>query len=65
MKLTELVHGLLTVEDEREITGLALDSRLVEPGNLFIALSGSSQHGLSHARQALAHGASVRLYDPA
>ena len=49
--------------DDREITGLSLDSRSVEPGNAFIALAGASQHGLSHAGQAVAKGASVIFFD--
>lgn len=48
-----------------EITGVTLDSRAVQAGNVFIALAGSQQHGLSHAQQAIKQGASAIFYDPA
>ncbi len=47
-----------------EITGLALDSRKVVEGHVFIALSGSKQHGLEHACQALANGAIAVIFEP-
>ncbi|MBI4967590.1 MAG: UDP-N-acetylmuramoyl-L-alanyl-D-glutamate--2,6-diaminopimelate ligase [Rhodospirillales bacterium] len=47
--------------DEREITGLALDSRRVEPGFLFAALPGSKQDGRDYIPQALARGAAAIL----
>nr|WP_275575304.1 Mur ligase family protein [Methylocucumis oryzae] len=47
-----------------EINGLALDSRAVKPGNVFIALSGSRQHGLAHAQQAVLNGAVAIIYEP-
>ncbi|MDZ4149918.1 Mur ligase domain-containing protein, partial [Methylicorpusculum sp.] len=47
------------------ITGLALDSRKVAAGNVFIALAGAKLHGLEHLSQALNSGASAVLYDPA
>lgn len=34
---------------ELEVCGLSLDSRQVRPGDLFLALSGQRQHGLSAA----------------
>ncbi|MGJ0485537.1 MAG: UDP-N-acetylmuramoyl-L-alanyl-D-glutamate--2,6-diaminopimelate ligase [Methylomicrobium sp.] len=65
MKLTELLAGEAVFACEREISGLTLDSRKILPGDAFIALSGSNQHGLQHAAQALERGAAVVLYDPA
>lgn len=47
------------------ITGVTLDSRAVQAGNVFIALAGSQQHGLNHAQQAIKQSASAILYDPA
>ncbi len=47
-----------------EINGLALDSRAVKPGNVFIALSGSRQHGLVHVQQAILKGAVAVIYEP-
>lgn len=43
------------------ISGLAYDSRRVQPGNLFIALSGQSHNGHDYVSQALANGASAVL----
>jgi UDP-N-acetylmuramoyl-L-alanyl-D-glutamate--2,6-diaminopimelate ligase len=65
MKLTDLLRDANVVTVDREITGLALDSRRVVPGDAFIALAGFLQHGLIHAKQAIANGASVIIYDPA
>jgi UDP-N-acetylmuramoyl-L-alanyl-D-glutamate--2,6-diaminopimelate ligase len=45
------------------ITGLAVDSRKVESGHLFIALSGTAAHGASHIDQVLAAGAVAILTD--
>ena len=47
-----------------EISDLVLDSRDVRPGAAFIALAGERTHGLEFARQALADGAAVVLFDP-
>lgn len=71
MKLTELLAGLTyTAPDagcdlDRDISGLALDSRTLTEGQAFIALAGSQQHGLSHLKQAIENGACAVLYDPA
>lgn len=65
MKLTELLADEAVFACDREISGLTLDSRKILPGDAFIALSGSNQHGLQHATQALERGAVVVLYDPA
>ena len=71
MKPSDLLAGFLAAETdfdtagELSVTGITLDSRAVQAGNVFIALAGSKQHGLSHAEQAIAQGASVLVYDPA
>lgn len=39
------------------VTGLAIDSRDVRPGDLFLAVAGHQQHGLTYARQAQQLGA--------
>lgn len=64
MKLAELLAGLAPVAADIEITGIALDSRQVRPGFLFIALAGSIQHGIEHADQALKNGAVAIIYEP-
>ncbi|MDD1611487.1 MAG: UDP-N-acetylmuramoyl-L-alanyl-D-glutamate--2,6-diaminopimelate ligase [Methylococcaceae bacterium] len=72
MKLNDLLAGLvplsdtdLTITNDLLITGLTLNSRAVVAGNVFIALAGSKQHGLSHAEQAISKGACAILFDPA
>ncbi|MBD3764402.1 MAG: UDP-N-acetylmuramoyl-L-alanyl-D-glutamate--2,6-diaminopimelate ligase [Rhodobacterales bacterium] len=45
------------------VTGIALDSRAIRPGQLFAALPGSAAHGAAFAAQALANGAAAILTD--
>lgn len=63
MKLNDLLDGFISLSHSslealanQSVTGLALNSQEVVPGNLFIALAGSIQHGLSHIDQALTRG---------
>lgn len=72
MKLKDLLQGLVSFSNaesntvsDLSITGLTLNSRDVVAGNVFIALAGSKQHGLSHAKQAVAKGACAVIFDPA
>jgi len=44
---------------EVAVTGLALDSRTVEPGNVFIALEGGSVDGHQYILEAISRGAAV------
>ena len=46
------------------LTDLTLDSRVVEPGAVFVAVQGAREHGLAYAREALAAGAALVLYEP-
>lgn len=71
MKLTELLKGLVEISEKDSsaidglvVTGLALDSRAIKHGELFIALSGAKQHGLAYLDEALAKGACAALFDP-
>lgn len=48
-----------------EITGLAVDSREVRPGNIFAALPGTRVHGAAFVATALRMGAVAILTDPA
>jgi UDP-N-acetylmuramoyl-L-alanyl-D-glutamate--2,6-diaminopimelate ligase len=61
MKLSELVHEFPfpydLINGDTEITGLVSDSRLVQPGHLFIALTGSTTDGHNFIPTALEHGA--------
>ncbi|QSA95931.1 UDP-N-acetylmuramoyl-L-alanyl-D-glutamate--2,6-diaminopimelate ligase [Methylococcus sp. EFPC2] len=47
------------------VGGLCHDSRALKAGDVFCALAGTRVHGMAHAAQALAAGASAVLYDPA
>lgn len=66
--LKALLNGLVSVNTDDidiSVTGLALDSREVVSGDMFIALAGAKQHGLTHAEQALNSGACAVIFDPA
>lgn len=65
--LKQILQGLVESPDpllEIRITGLALDSRRVQRGDLFLAVSGSREHGLCHADDACARGAAAIAYEP-
>ena len=64
--LSALLAGIAPVPDaaEREVCALALDSRHIRPGGLFLACAGSSGHGLSHLQQAIDKGAVAALWEP-
>ncbi len=70
MRLAKLLEGLVAVSakdalliGEMEVNGLALDSRVVQEGDLFIALPGAKQHGLTFAGIAINKGACAVLFD--
>lgn len=66
MTLHELLAGLANIEaDDRPVSGIELDSRKIVGGNVFVALAGAAQHGLSHAAQAINNGACAVVFDPA
>jgi UDP-N-acetylmuramoyl-L-alanyl-D-glutamate--2,6-diaminopimelate ligase len=48
---------------DREITGLTLDSRSVQPGMLFLACQGTQSHGLDYAEQAQQRGAAAIAWE--
>ncbi|MDP1667228.1 MAG: UDP-N-acetylmuramoyl-L-alanyl-D-glutamate--2,6-diaminopimelate ligase [Methylobacter sp.] len=68
--LTSMAGG--NTEDSREqslpqsleVAGLALDSREVVSGDVFVALAGAKQHGLVHVEQAINNGACAVIFDP-
>lgn len=64
MMLNDLLPNEVLINQDSVVTGLALNSREVVMGNVFIALSGSQQHGLVYAQQAIANGAIAIIYDP-
>ena len=65
--LAGLLHGLTTAGTlpEAGVTGVALDSRKVQPGDLFVAVAGSCTHGLHHARLPTTHEWSWRWWGAA
>jgi len=68
MILAELLGGLvvghLLTKNVTDIKGIALDSRKVEKGFAFIAVTGAIEHGLVYASKAIEQGACVIIYDP-
>ncbi len=52
-------------DDAIELTGATLDSRSIEPGDLYCALPGARTHGARFASQAAGSGALAALTDPA
>ncbi len=48
-----------------KVHGLAMDSRQVVEGGLFLACRGGQGHGLDHWQQAVARGASALVWEPA
>jgi UDP-N-acetylmuramoyl-L-alanyl-D-glutamate--2,6-diaminopimelate ligase len=71
MRLTKLLKGLVFLTDEElqliddlSISGIVLNSREVAAGDLFIALAGASQHGLTYADKVIEKGACAILFDP-
>lgn len=62
--LPRLLEGFGVPAPDVEITGIALDSRRVTPGDLFLACSGTGTHGLAHLEQALELGAVAVAWEP-
>lgn len=65
--LTDLLGAAvpLAKAHQVQVSGLCLDSRQIRAGEVFLALSGTREHGLVHAQQALDRGAACVLFDPA
>ena len=61
MKLNELIKGLKVIDIhgsvDKEITGVNIDSRLVEPGHLFFAVKGTQTDGHNYIDKAIELGA--------
>ncbi len=64
-RLTDLLRDLTASELEMDclVGSIALDSRKVKSGTLFLACSGGDQHGLDHLAQALEKGAVAVAYE--
>ncbi len=54
--LAGLLHGFddVNIRQDLVVSGIALDSRKVQAGDVFLAVAGTQTHGLQHARQAIA-----------
>lgn len=69
MKLQDILQGLSPLEVHadlnREITGIAYDSRAVKPGNLFVAICGYDTDGHKYIPMALDKGAACVLCEKA
>ncbi len=66
MNLAELLEGLVKTEAlyDLSILGISLNSQEVQQGFAFLAITGTAQHGLQYAQQAIDNGAAAILYDP-
>jgi UDP-N-acetylmuramoyl-L-alanyl-D-glutamate--2,6-diaminopimelate ligase len=62
--LAELLGDRAAVSDP-VVSGITMDSRLVHPGDLYVALSGAHHHGAEFAQQAVDAGAVAVLTDAA
>ncbi len=64
--LADILRGEAHISQGRDLRfqGLALDSRDVRPGYLFLACRGHHHHGLQHLADARARGAIAVVYDP-
>src|SRR5687767_12484948 len=65
-RLAALLEGLARVPADQDIpvSGIANDSRLIQPGDLFLAVAGGETHGLRFIAEALAQGAAAVAYEP-
>ena len=61
VEIAAVTAGRLALASERPISGVAVDSRLVQPGNLFVALPGERTDGHAFIGAALAAGATALL----
>ncbi len=70
LTLGELLEGIVALAPENSpalalrIADVALDSRSVRPGTLFLAVPGHAQHGLRFVAEAVARGAIAVLWEP-
>lgn len=61
MRLSELMQGLpvLWAQGDAEISGICVDSRTVQPGDLFVAIVGRTHDGHKFIADAIARGAAA------
>jgi len=63
MTVRTLLEGWCEQVPDLVISGLSLDSRRIEPGQAFVAVSGGRRHGMDFVRQAAARGAAIVIHD--
>jgi UDP-N-acetylmuramoyl-L-alanyl-D-glutamate--2,6-diaminopimelate ligase len=63
--LVALLEGIAEPSRDVELRDIDLDSRRITPGAAFLACQGRTTHGLAHAAEAVARGASAVLWEPA
>ncbi len=63
MPLSQLLPELTLARDV-QVSGLVMDSRVVRPGDAFVAIAGFGAHGLGFVEQARANGAVAVLFEP-
>jgi len=63
MTMRTLLEGWCEAMPDVVINGMTLDSRRVEPGQAFVAVSGGHAHGMAYALQAEARGALIVIHD--
>ncbi|MGL5910818.1 MAG: Mur ligase domain-containing protein, partial [Phycicoccus sp.] len=59
-----ILAGAAEVDADVDVTGVTLDSRAVQPGDLYAALPGARVHGADFVVAAVAAGAAAVLTDP-
>ncbi len=62
--VAESVRGAVTGDEKIEVNSVTTDSRLVQPGALFVALRGEHFDGHDFAGQAIRDGAAAALVEP-
>jgi len=63
MMLHELLQGWVDSAPAVQFTGICLDNRSIERGEVFVAVQGQFGHGLDYARPAIAAGAVAVIHD--
>lgn len=58
-------YGNVSAEHNVAVSGMTMDSRAVEAGDLFVAVSGTGRHGFGFASSAVKKGAVAVIYEPA
>lgn len=65
-KLSTLLHGIVDIvgQDDREITGMSLDSRNACKGDLFFACVGRQGHGIEYLDDVMQVGVAAVAWEP-